>query len=300
MDTPQITSIVRPAAAVQALLDQIRSDLVNDRLRLLSLPDIAASVGRALSMGSLPPDLACQYLMRDPVLAAKLMRRANNNRLSTQSPASTCQEAAKQLGTEAVFRLVAQSALREVLRPRHGMLTLAMRDYRQRALKVSSVSYVLACLHGGLDPAFGAQAGLLYSIGEAAILSYAQDYPALQNNPCELQLCRSAYGPDLGRCLLTRWGINPQLVLVAADAPNWERQAEGPVDYLDLVQVALWLTLLHEKPDSAPCEQTQIAAIARLGMTQRIEQLRGNIIAMAERNSACANQALNVVGDPTC
>lgn len=298
MEQPQITAIIRPAQAIQRMLDQIRADLVKDRLRLLSLPQVAANVGRALSMGSLPPAHACQYLMLDPVLAAKLIRRANHNRLSSQPPACTCHEAARQLGTEAVFRLVAQSALREVVRPRPTALNRAMHDCRQRALKVSSISYVLACVHGAFDPLFASLAGLLHNIGEIAILSYAQEYPALHADPDELKLSRIAYGPDLGRRLLTHWKHSPQLIMVAAECTDWQRKTASKADYVDLVQAALWLNQLHERTQAQPQRPARLGAIERLGLAAQIAELSGNIFKIADQSSACAERALNAEPRP--
>lgn len=298
MEPPRISPIIRPGRAVQLMLDQLNSDLANDRLRLLSLPNVAANVGRALSMGGLSPAQSCQYLMLDPVLAAKLIKRANRSKGTALVPACTCQEASQRLGSEAVFQLVAQSALREVMRGKQDALMQAMQRYRQRALRVSAISYVLACSHGGFDPGFAALAGLMHNIGDAAILSYARAFPVLNSDPRELKLCRLAYGADIGRRLLTRWNLNPQLIMVAGECANWERKAAGAGDYVDLVQIALWLALLNERARPDLIERDRLTAIARLGLEQRLDELGSNILCLADKTSACAEQALSISQQP--
>lgn len=131
-------------------------------------------------------------------------------------------------------------------------LRQAARRAWQRALRVSTLSYLLASLDGRYDPEEAALAGLLHNLGELALLSAAARDDRLVSAQELADACRH-FGADAGQAVARHWGFPVSLVRVTGSFNEWQRDHEGPADVADLVLVAqLHARLGQTSPDSPP------------------------------------------------
>jgi len=137
----------------------------------------------------------------------------------------------------------------------------------QRALRVSTISYLLATLDGRFDPEQASLAGLLHNLGELALLGRAarQDRTDIASELADA--CRY-YGAEAGQELARNWGFPASLVRVAGSCGDWYREHDGPADIADLVLVAqLHARLGQNHAESLPSLQ-RMPAFERLDLGQ--------------------------------
>jgi len=176
-----------------------------------------------------------RLLAADPAISAKALRAAcaaGQLRRPRSLPAVV-----ERLGRHYTTGLVARAAELETLASLHNPLLALARDSWQRALRVSTISYLLATLDGRFDPEEATLAGLLHNMGELALLGRAAREPAVEQHG-SLHGALQLYGADAGRELARNWGLPAGLARVAGSLGDWYRVHDGPADMVDLVLVA--------------------------------------------------------------
>lgn len=237
------------------LFFDIYSDLRNNKLTLPSLPDVALKVRKMIDSGDNAKTIA-QAVNTDPAITAKLIKAANSPLFRGTKEFESSAQAIVRLGLQTTKQLVTSFTLREVFKTKEPVIKKRMDELWSQSIEVAAICQVLAKQTPGLDPEQGLLAGLLHDIGCVPLLRYAADYPSLVNDPELLNNALLEYGPNLGGVILKRWNFNDDLVAVAQQANDWNREHEGPADYCDLVQVArLHAILGKHQPGIPPMEK---------------------------------------------
>jgi HD-like signal output (HDOD) protein len=261
------TSGAEQDGAEHGLLFRLYDDLSRNRLVLPSLPRVAGGIGRQIAGPDNSPSRIAGLLMLDPALALKTLRAANH-RLGPDRAVRSCRQAVAHLGPDQVHELVAQCALLESFRPGNPALLDRMHQWWERSLLAAAISYVLAGMTELFDPEFAAMVGLVQNVGEAAILAYAEQDPALRDGGEPLEACIRAHSADAGRMLLNRWSLPLELAAAAAQTNNWRRDSGHPgADYTDLALLAQ----LHARLGSPELQDlpplAQLPCVRRLRIT---------------------------------
>ena len=82
---------------------------------------------------------------------------------------------------------------------------------------------------------------------------------------------------DLGRILLTFWGLPAEVVEAARVCNDWQHKAEGEADYIDILLVAQWHAMADDDTDRRLPPPDNIPAFERLGVQQASAALRQDI-----------------------
>ncbi|MCF6281101.1 MAG: HDOD domain-containing protein [Candidatus Polarisedimenticolaceae bacterium] len=238
----------------ESTLEQcLNNDLVNERLYLPSLPDVAVKIGKALEDESTDAERIAKIIQTDVAMTAKIIHVANSAMYSVRSPADSCTAAVVRLGVHTTHRLVLSFALRELFRTKSGILKKHMKLLWAHSLQVSAISYVLAKMTGQFNPEHAMLAGLLHDIGEVAILTYAEKFPEAANDEAQMeQILMDMRGP-VGSMILRSWDFSEDLIQVTEEAENWHRDIPDGPDYADLVNIAqlhcfIGTPRMHEMP----------------------------------------------------
>lgn len=287
-----IETLLDPGNESQELLiAQILDALVDGRLVLPSLNIVAQKVGRALLAADKDPRKLSRALMLDPSLTAKTIKAVNKDLQGSEQPVHTCDEAVERLGAENIGALAVSCALRETLRRPRPEIDARMQTWWERSLRVSAVSEVLARQSERFDPALAALAGLLHRIGEAAILGYANELaPALPET--QLDEFIKQHTQQISFDLLSIWNHPPELLTVASEAGNLERNTRREADYADIVLVAE----RHADIGYGPCMLAQpldqMPAFQRLGFGEASPSFSMTIMRAATSAMQQANAVL--------
>ncbi len=216
----------------------LNNDLINERLYLPSLPDVAVKIGKALEDESTDARRIAKIIQSDVAMTAKIIHVANSAMYSVRGPADCCAAAVVRLGIHTTHRLVLSFALRELFNTKSGLLKERMKTLWAHSLQVSAVSYVLAKMTGQFNPEHAMLAGLLHDIGEIAILTYVEKFPDVANDEAQIEQIITNMRGAVGSMILQSWDFTEDLIQVTSEAENWQRNTADGADYADLVNVA--------------------------------------------------------------
>jgi putative nucleotidyltransferase with HDIG domain len=152
----------------------------------------------------------------------------------------TCGRAIARLGLNTTQHLVVSFVLRNLFQEKitTELLNHHARELWNHSVEVAAISMALANVTPGLDAEEALLAGLLHDIGELVILSYAEHYPEIGQNPDALQAVITELKGDIGRAILQEWQFPEVFLATAAGSEDWTRDPDTQPDYCDVVLVA--------------------------------------------------------------
>lgn len=266
-------------------------DLHRDRIVVPSEPEVAIQIGRALQQLVDDPRRLASTLAICPALSLKVFRAAMATGHEADSIRST-RMAVQRLGTEQTLGLTVNCVLRESLRSSSPVVRGRLRDWWQRTMRVAAISRSLARVSERFDPEYAALIGLLHSIAEPVLLGYADQHEDLAQTKT-LDDVLHASRPDLGRILLTYWGMPHEIVEAAHLCNDWKRDHPGEADYTDILMVAQWHAVAGDERHRQPPPSDEISAFDRLGVRQASPRLSQHIAEAALEIGRRADELLS-------
>ncbi|MGB5202088.1 MAG: HDOD domain-containing protein [Sedimenticolaceae bacterium] len=250
-------------------------DLHRDRIVVPSDPEVAIQIGRALQQLVDDPRRLASTLAICPALSLKVLRAAMATGREANSIRST-RMAVQRLGTEQTLGLTVNCVLRESLRSSSPVVRDRLRDWWQRTMRVAAISRSLARVSERFDPEYATLIGLLHSIAEPVLLGYADQHEDLAQART-LDDVLHASRQDLGRILLTYWGMPHEIVEAAHLCNDWKRDHPGEADYTDILLVAQWHAVAGDERHRQPPPSDEISAFDRLGVRKASPKLSQHI-----------------------
>lgn len=243
LNTCSLAQSTRPATLnadviEDRLFSRLYQDYLDDQLAVPSMPDIALRVRRAIDDSNKNVDDIAKIVQADPGLTARLVQVANTSLYRGTTPILGCRQAITRLGLQQTRNLVFSFALKQLFRADSAPLRKRMIGMWQHTASVAAIAAILAKLTPGFEIDRGLLAGLVHDIGVLPILSYAERYPQLIANPAVFDDLLSRLRGQIGALVLRKWEFDEDLVTVALEAENWERDAGPEVDYADLIIIA--------------------------------------------------------------
>jgi len=280
-----VGAVSTDSGAADALFAGLVQDLMEDRLALPSMPDIAVRVRQAVSDENSNAATVTKIIQADPVVAARVLQAANSALYGGQRSVDSLNQAVVRLGLRNVRELVTAVTMREVFKTRHPLLNRRMVELWMHSTLVASVAAVLARRIGGFDADRALLAGLVHDIGVVPLIGHAGDYPELADDPAGLEETIAGYRGDIGSMILRRWNFPDDMIAVVLDAEHWDREGEGKADYADLVIAAQLQTYAGTAdagryPDLDGLPVAGRLGLAAAGITQRepiLEEAREEI-----------------------
>ena len=266
-------------------------DLHRDRIVVPSDPEVAIQIGRALQQLVDDPRRLASTLAICPALSLKILRAAMATGREANSIRST-RMAVQRLGTEQTLGLTVNCVLRESLRTSSPVVRGRLRDWWQRTMRVAAISRSLARVSERFDPEYAALVGLLHSIAEPVLLGYADQHEDLTQAKA-LDDVLHASRQDLGRILLTYWGMPHEVVEAAHLCNHWKRDHPGEADYTDILMVAQWHAVAGDERHRQPPPSDEISAFDRLGVRQASPRLSQHIAEAALEIGRRADELLS-------
>ncbi len=222
------------------LYAEINDDLINDRLAVPSMPEVAVKIRRMIEQEDASVPQLAQVIQADPAVSAKLIKSANGSLYHGQPPVETCARAISRLGLNTTKHLVVSFVLRNLFQEKitTELLNHCARDLWNHSVEVAAISQALATVTPELDADEALLGGLLHDIGELVILSYADKYPEYSKDANALQSIVTQLKGDIGSAVLHEWQFPKEFLLAAAESEDWMRNPGTKPDYCDVVLVA--------------------------------------------------------------
>jgi HD-like signal output (HDOD) protein len=254
----------------QAFLESLNQAIDDNRLTLPTLPEVAIRVRNAVEQESSTAKEVSEIIVTDAALSARLLQVANSPLYRGRVQIDSVQMAVTRLGVRLVRSLVVSLIMQQIFQPTNDVLDKKFRETWEESVKIAALSRVLANGLNHLDNDQAMLGGLIHNIGALPILTMAENYDELLENPQELDCFIEALSPMVGTRILNMWDFPSSLVKVTEKFLDLAYQGAGQADYAEVVQVARLETLVG-KPNSVPMmEWANIPAFKKVGVETEI------------------------------
>ena len=132
-----------------------------------------------------------------------------------------------------------------------------------------------------LDPEYAILIGLLHGIAEPVLLGYADRHPDLSDSTA-LDNVVYENRAELGRILLSMWGLPREIVDAAARCNQWSYDGSAVADYTDIVLVAQWHATIGSARGRRIPAIEEIPAFRRLGLQSGAPEIGVRIVEAAD------------------
>jgi putative nucleotidyltransferase with HDIG domain len=216
-----MTSPANSPAAFQ-FLQAIASDLGRQKVAFPTFSRATIKIRTVLEQPDLDTDRLAQVISTEPLLAARLVQMANSAALNPGGrPIGDVRSAIVRVGTASVKSVAVALAMEQL---RAAARIPAFQPFAEAAWRhsvdVAAVAFVLAKRLSRINPDEALFAGLVHDIGHFYLLSKAQTYPELEQDPDELHAVLAEWHPSIGRAVLHEFQLSEGVLDAVAEHEN--------------------------------------------------------------------------------
>lgn len=217
---------------------KLKQELLDEKLQLPGLPDIAQRVQRAINNADYNAADIAKIIQTDIPLSGRIIQVANSPLYQGVMPVEHCQAAVTRLGMKVIRSLVTAFAVRRLYTAKSSQSRKQMQDLWKHSVKICAIGFTLARITPGFDPERAMLAGLVHDIGELLILQFAQGQPELMQDTKALNDFVQTFKYKLGAVVLKQWRFDNDLVDVVLGSEDWMRDPHPKPDYADVIMVS--------------------------------------------------------------
>lgn len=259
--------------SVQDFLVHVQSELDANRLILPTLPDIALKVRDSVSKGDASAQELADMIVTDPALSARLIQVANSPLYRGANEIKNIQMAVTRLGNSTIRTLITSLVMQQMFKPTTTLLEHYFRSIWEQGVNVSAISRALSAFVPQLNADEAMLAGLIHQIGKLPILTLVEKIPEFKDSPSRLEKLLEKAHPHVGKLIMDSWNFPQELKLVASEYVNFQREHDGPADYVDLVQVAFLQSIAGTDHPACRVDWSTVSAFGKLGLQADTEIL---------------------------
>lgn len=253
----------------KGFLQDLLNDLENNKLILPTLPEVALKVRDAIDDPDVSAKKISKIIATDAALSARLIQVANSPLMRASKVIDSLDMAVSRLGMQLIRDMVISMVMEQMYQATSDVTDRKLREVWEHSTSVAAFSHALAGAFTTLSPEQAMLAGLVHDIGVLPILTKAEDYPDLLEDEAALDLIIQRLHPKIGKAILQAWNFPPELVKVAAEHENLQRDSEK-TDYVDVVIVANLQSLMGSKHPYASEDWSQVPAFDKLGISHNV------------------------------
>jgi len=257
----------------QELEDQIVNELISEieseQLVLPSLPEVALKVRDALEAEDVSSAELASIISTDAALTVRLMQVANSPLMRSQRKIDSLDMAVTRMGSTMVKNVINGLIVKQLFQPTTEMSEKKFREFWQHSTQVAAISHALASLVK-LRPDQALLGGLIHDIGSLPIIKRAEDIPQLLDDEALLDNIIQRAHTQIGKAMLAKWEFPDELVLVAEQHENLQRNHEGVADYVDLIMAANIQSYMGSEHRLAAVTFSEIPAFEKLGLNAEV------------------------------
>lgn len=218
----------------------ILEEMESGKLVLPTLPEVALQVREVVDDPDATAKQLADIITTDAALSARLLKVANSPLYRGRVAIESVQMAVSRLGLSMVRNLVTSLVMEQMFQATSNRLDKRLRELWEQSTQVAAASQVIAAKLPGIKNDEAMLAGLIHAIGILPILMKADDDGDLIRDSKKLDHLIENLYPRLGATILKGWDFPDNLVAVAAEHKNLNRNSgEAGPDLVDVVQVAV-------------------------------------------------------------
>lgn len=251
-------------------LEELQTAIRNNQITLPTLPEVALRVRAAVEKDSSTAHEIADMVATDAALSARLLQVANSPLYRGRIPIESIQMAITRLGNRMVRSLVISLAMKQIFQATSDVLDKRLRQIWEDSVQIAAICRVIAQDIPRLEKDQAMLAGLIHNIGSLPILTMAENYPELIDNPSLLDRYVEELNPIIGKQILEAWDFPESLVKVAEHHQNLGYDGGPEADYVDIVLVAR-LQSLDASHEAALADWSNVPAFGKVGVEPEVE-----------------------------
>jgi len=255
-----------------SLIEKFCTDLVADikanKITLPALPEVALKARKLLNEQNTTTVQVSKVISADAVITTRLLRVVNSPIYRTRNKVEDVKMAITRLGNANVRSLVTSLAMEQLYQAGFSAeIKAKLKENWKHSLHVAALSFVIARDYTDLSPDEAMLSGLIHDIGALPILEYAELLPDILSNEAALDRLVFVLHTKIGHLILKKWNFPDELVTVAREHENLERDTGINPDYTDIVLVANLLSYIGTDHPHTKLDWSIIPAFNRLALT---------------------------------
>ena len=264
-------------------VDPFARAIKRKRLRLPSLPPTVHRILKLIESADADLDELAAAVGSDPALATRIMGVANSSFFRGASEVGSVRDALMRMGVREARTIVIVVALRSTVLRSPGLGDLAHGIWRHALLTATACQEISAELPRWESSGF--LAGLVHELGQLAVLAFASELPAWQDDgavpsPAVVSTLADATLVSLGAMILESWGFPAPF----CDAVFGQRSPEQVAG--DARELAAAIDLGH-----------RIAQRIERGWPKSADDLEPELIGSGARLGLDADRLTDIAGD---
>lgn len=268
------------ASVEEQFLDQLLTDLENDKLVLPTLPEVALRVRDTLEDENASLADVAKVITTDAALSARLIQVANSPLLRASRAIETVEAAVTRMGSNMIRNLVTSMVMEQMFQATSDATDKRLRKIWEHSTEVAAICHALASQFTKLQPEQAMLAGLVHDIGTLPILSRVEDVPELLEDEAALDRIIAQVHTTIGAEILNKWNFPAELVAVAAEHEDLAYNSGKGPDYVDVVIVANLQSQLGTDHPNTKVDWSTVPAFAKLGLQPDV-----SVVDMDETNA---------------
>ena len=212
-------------------------------------------------------------------------------RYQSGNSVNSVREAVSRVGLKATRDIVTALAMKHLFKTDNPELKARMKRLWEHSTWVAAISYHLAELTKSVDPDLAMLGELVYDLGAVAIVAYAPRYEALRDLSALGLTIAELRGP-VGALILRRWNFTDELVTVALEAEDWQRDRSSPPDCCDVVVLAQLLSYSGRAEGARLPQASSVPAFGRLCLGEQKASATWELVKSAKRSIKSMQLAL--------
>jgi HD-like signal output (HDOD) protein len=234
-----------PAQTDYSVYRDVVNQLMSGNEQLPSLPSITFEIRRALEQPDISFSSLSKLIVKDPSLAALLLKCASSPQFNAHLPPQNLLEVVRILGMNQVERITMAHSIKSLFTIHSSQHKRLFIDAWNRIALKASVSTYIAQRLGVVTPDHALLGSILSEVGTLAVLSAfkKQQTPEL---PIYIALCRE-YSKSLGTIMLKKWQVSDEYIHVIRETGDWANPEKGPLNLSDVINLGLYHSLRIRK-----------------------------------------------------
>ncbi len=267
----------------EKFINELLRDLDNETLVLPTLPEVALRVRDTLADEDKSLADVSKIITTDAALSARLIQVSNSPLLRTTRTIDSVEAAVTRMGSNMVRNLVTSIVMEQMFQATSDATDKRLRHLWEHSTQVAAIASALTTQFTNLKSDMSLLGGLVHDIGALPILSRAEDVPEILNDTVLLDKIIAETHCRIGERILDKWNFPPELVAVASEHENLNRNSGGDIDYVDIITVANLQSMIGSDHPLTQIDWDTIPAFQKLGLTADI-----NVIEMDETSEEIA------------
>ncbi|VAW56416.1 hypothetical protein MNBD_GAMMA07-2452 [hydrothermal vent metagenome] len=246
-------------------LAEVKEAVINEKLVLPSLPDVALKIKTECEKQDSSAHKIAEMISQDPALSVRLLQVANSSMYRTRNSTDNIQMAITKLGLNLVKDLIISLSMKQLYNASNDVIAERFKELWLASVKTAALAQLLAANQKHLHAEVAMLAGLIHNIGALPIILLAEDDDDLFDQPHSLlQVVKQMQG-EVSAYIFHKWNFPQYMIDIANSCYQFQRDHEGPADYIDIIQAALIEGSIYTGLE-CPDDWSSISAFSQLGI----------------------------------